>query len=272
MNLYRGCTHGCIYCDTRSDCYQLKNDFEDIEVKRNAAQILEAQLQRKRKQQMISSGAMCDPYIPLEKELRVTRQCLEIIARYGFGLAILTKSNLILRDMDILCRINEQAKCVVQMTLTTYNEDLCRQLEPSVATTQERFEALLAMHEAGIPTVVWLGPILPYINDNEENLQGLLDYCVRAGVKGILCFGLGVTLRNGSRDYYYQQLDSLFPGMKERYIADFGDSYSCLSPNNAKLWAIFEHTCRKHGIIYQQDDVWSYLSDFPEKEEQMHLF
>jgi len=272
MNLYRGCTHGCIYCDTRSECYQLKNDFEDIEVKRNAAQILEAQLQRKRSKHMISSGAMCDPYIPLEEELQVTRQCIELIARYGFGLALLTKSTLILRDMDIFTRINEQSKCVVQTTFTTFDEELCKQLEPHVATTRERFEMLLAMKDAGIPTVVWLGPILPYINDSEENLRGLLDYCVRAGVTGILCFGFGMTLRSGSREYYYEQLDKLFPGMKERYSADFGNNYSILSPNNARLWSIYERVCREHGIIYKQDEIWSYLSDFPEKEQQLILF
>ena len=272
MNLYRGCTHGCIYCDTRSECYQLKSDFEDIEVKRNASQILEAQLQSKRKTQMISTGAMCDPYVPLEKELQVTRQCLEVIARYGFGLAILTKSTLILRDRDLLTRINEQSKCVVQTTFTTFDEHLCKQIEPRVATTRERFEMLLEMREAGIPTVVWLGPILPYINDSEENLQGLLDYCVQAGVTGILCFGFGMTLRAGSREYYYQQLDKLFPGMKERYRQDFGYSYSILSPNNARLWSLFERICRQHGIMYKQDEMWDYLSDFPEKQEQLPLF
>ncbi|MCL2438520.1 MAG: radical SAM protein [Coriobacteriia bacterium] len=272
MNLYRGCTHGCIYCDTRSECYQMKNDLEDIEVKRNAVQILEVQLTRKRKKHMISSGSMCDSYIPLEEELQVTRRCLEVIARHGFGLSILTKSTLILRDLDLLTQINEQSKCVVQTTFTTFDEDLCRRLEPQVATTRERFEMLCAMRDAGIPTVVWLGPILPYINDSEENLRGLLDYCVQAEVKGILCFGFGMTLRKGSREYYYEQLDKLFPGMKDRYIADFGEDYSILSPHNARLWSIFEATCRKHGIIYRTDDVWSYLGEFPEREDQLQLF
>jgi len=272
MNLYRGCTHGCIYCDTRSECYQLKNDLEDVEVKRNAAAILEAQLMRKRKPQMISTGSMCDSYIPLEGELGVTRQCLEVVARYGFGLAILTKSTLITRDLDLLKRINEQSKCVVQTTFTTYDEDLCRKLEPHVATTKERYQMLQVMRDAGIPTVVWLGPFLPYINDSEENLRGLLDYCARAEVKGILCFGFGMTLRAGSRDYYYQQLDGLFPGMKERYINDFGDDYSIRVPKHAQLWSIFEEFCRKNGIMYKSDEVWDYLGSFPEKHEQLELF
>jgi len=215
---------------------------------------------------------MCDPYIPLEKELQLTRACTEVIARYGFGLAPLTKSTLLLRDLDLLTRIHEQSKCVVQVTLTTYDEKLCGLLEPHVATTRERFEMLEAVHDAGIPSVVWLGPILPYITDSEENLRGLLDYCIRAGVKGILCFGFGMTLRAGSRDYYYQQLDRLFPGMKQRYMADFGDAYSIAAPNHRRLWQIYVGTCRKAGIMYQQDEIWHYLGDFPEKEVQLGLF
>jgi DNA repair photolyase len=197
MNLYRGCTHGCIYCDSRSVCYQMQHDFEDIEVKRNAPQILEDQLRRKRKPSMITTGSMCDPYIPLEEELRVTRNCLEVIERYGFRLSILTKSARILRDLDLLKSINDKAKCVVNITLTTYDETLCRILEPHVSTTAERFEVLKTVRDSGIPTVVWLCPVLPFINDTEENLRGILDDCVQARVRGILCFGMGVTLREG---------------------------------------------------------------------------
>ena len=159
MNLYRGCTYGCIYCDSRSKCYQMKHDFEDIEVKRDAARILESQLTRRRKPCMISTGAMCDPYIHLEDELQITRRCLEVIHRYGFGVAIQTKSARIMRDMDILQSINAKTKCVVQLTLTTYDEDLCRIIEPNVSTTAERFAVLEAMRDAGIPTVVWISPI-----------------------------------------------------------------------------------------------------------------
>jgi DNA repair photolyase len=175
INLYRGCTPGCIYCDSRSICYQMNHDFEDIEVKRNAPLILETQLRQKRKPCMIGTGSMCDSYIPLENELQITRQCLELIEKYGFGLAIQTKSDRILRDIDILKRINMKTKCVVQVTLTTYDENLCRKIEPNVSTTLERFHILETMRDAEIPTVVWLGPILPFINDTEENLQGLLD-------------------------------------------------------------------------------------------------
>ena len=272
MNIYRGCSHGCIYCDSRSLCYQIKHDFEDIEVKRNAVQILEAQLIRKRKKCMIGTGSMCDPYIPLEDELRITRQCLEVIERYGFGLSILTKSARIMRDIDVLKAINEKAKCVVATTLTTFDEELCRILEPNVSSTAERVAVLEAMRDTGIPTVVWLCPTLPFINDTEENLSGLLDYCVRVKVRGILCFGFGTTMRDGSRDYFYKKLDEFFPGMKQKYIRAYGNSYSCLSPNNAVLMSIFRRECQKHGILYRTGEVFNYLMEYETKDEQLTMF
>ena len=272
MNVYRGCTHGCIYCDGRSACYQMKHDFEDIEVKRGAARILEAQLAKKRKPCMIGTGGMCDPYIHLEEELRVTRECLELIDRYGFGLAIQTKSARILRDLDLLKAINAKTKCVVEMTLTTYDEDLCRVIEPNVSTTAERFAVLETMRGAGIPTVVWMTPILPFISDTEENLRGLMDYCVRAKVYGILNFGFGVTLREGDREYFYKKLDEHFPGMKQKYTRAFGNSYECMSPDNSRLWAVFRDECEKHAIVYRNDEVFGYLRDFDVKEKQLSLF
>ena len=272
MNLYRGCTHGCIYCDSRSSCYQINHDFEDIEIKRNAPVILENQLRRKRKPCMVGTGAMCDPYIHMEEELQITRQCLALIERYGFGLAIQTKSSRILRDLDLLKAINEKTKCVVQMTLTTYDEDLCRKVEPYVSTTLERFHVLEVMRSHDIPTVVWLSPILPFINDTEENLRGLLDYCIQAKVRGILCFGFGMTLREGNREYFYAQLDRIFPGMKQKYIRAFGSSYVCNSPNHHHLMAVFKEVCEKNGILWKPDDVFAYLHAFESKDHQLSLF
>jgi DNA repair photolyase len=272
MNLFRGCTHGCIYCDSRSACYQINHDFEDIEIKANAPQILEAQLKRKRVKGMIATGAMSDPYIHLESELKITRQCLEIIEKYGFGLAILTKSTRILRDLDILKAINKKARCVVQMTLTTFNENLCKKIEPNVSTTNERYQILKTMRDAGIPTVVWLGPILPFINDTEENLMGLLDYCKKAEVRGILGFGFGVTMREGNREYFYRCLDEKFPGMKERYIRNFGNSYVCNSPDNSRLSMLFHSFCKREGIIHKPKEVFAYLHEFEAKKRQMSLF
>lgn len=272
MNLYRGCTHGCIYCDSRSTCYQMKHDFEDIEVKRNAPQILEEQLKRKRKPCMISTGSMSDPYIHLEEKLKLTRQCLDIIRKYDFGLAIQTKSSRIIRDLDILTAINNRTKCVVEITMTTYNENLCRIIEPNVATTATRFAVLKTMAEAGIPTVVWLTPILPFINDSEENLRGILDYCVQAKVKGIICFGFGVTLRDGDREYFYRKLDENFPGMKQQYVRTFSNMYECRSPNSIKLQAIFDEVCARYGIMHHIDEVFSYLRQYEEKDRQLSLF
>lgn len=272
MNLYRGCTHGCIYCDSRSKCYQFDHEFEDIEVKRDAVKILEQQLRKKRQPCMIGTGSMCDPYIPLETELQLTRQSIEVIERYGFGLAILTESAKLLRDIDLLKRINARTKCVVQTTLTTYDEALCKKIEPHVSSTRERFEMLMTLKEADIPTVVWLTPILPFINDTEENLLGLLDYCVQAGVKGILTFGIGVTLREGDREYFYAALDRDFPGVKQQYIRTFGNAYVCNSPNDKKLMQILRKTCQEHGILWQTDDVFRYLWTFETKEKQMSLF
>lgn len=274
MNIYRGCIHGCIYCDSRSKCYGFDHPFEDVEVKRNAPELLEAALRRKRTRCTIGTGSMCDPYLPLEAERRLTRRCLEIIDRYGFGLSILTKSDLILRDLDLLKSINEKSRCVVAMTLTTYDEELCRIVEPRVCSTARRVEVLKIMQREGIPTVVWFCPLLPFINDTEENLIGILNYCENAGVRGILNFGMGVTLRDGNREYFYEKLDEHFPGIKQKYISSFGNAYQCESPNAAALNALFLESCRKQGIMHDPDEVFSYRTAFEDKSAaaQMSLF
>ena len=272
MNIYRGCTHGCIYCDSRSKCYGFTHEFEDIEVKINAPQLLERALKSKRKRCMIGTGAMCDPYLHIEESLKLTRKCLELIDQYEYGVAVQTKSTRVLRDMDLLKSINDKSKAVVQMTMTTYDETLCKILEPNVSTTKERFKALLQFKEAGIPSIVWLTPILPFINDTEENIRGILEYCVKAGVKGIICFGMGVTLRDGDREYFYKALDKHFPGVKNKYIRTYGNAYDIPSPNNEKLLEIFKEVCVKNGMMYQIKECFQYLHEFPEKYEQMSLY
>lgn len=274
MNLYRGCTHGCIYCDSRSKCYGFTHEFEDIEVKQNAPQLLERALSSKRKKCMIGTGAMCDPYMHCEEELELTRRCIALIEQYGFGLAIQTKSDCILRDLELLKRIQEKSKCVVQMTMTTYDEDLCRILEPHVCTTKRRFEVLEIMRDHGIPTVVWMSPILPFINDTRENIEGLLEYCVRAGVYGIITFGMGVTLREGDREYFYQKLDEHFPGMRSKYHRKYGYAYEITSEHNRELMTILRKTCARHGIKCDAEEVFHYLQEFPENKgyEQLSLF
>lgn len=271
MNIYRGCSHGCIYCDSRSNCYQMNHDFEDIEVKVNAPEILEDTLRRKRKKSMIGTGAMSDPYIHLEEKLGNTRRCIELIYSYGFGLAILTKSDRILRDLDLLKKINEKTKCVVQMTLTTYDEELCKIIEPNVSTTKERFEVLKIMRDNGIPTVVWICPILPFINDTEENIRGILDYCIEAKVHGIICFGMGLTLREGNREYFYKKLDEYFPGIKARYMEKYKYAYEIPSPNNDRLMNLFKTTCKAHGIVYNIKECFNYLHKFEDKNEAEQL-
>ena len=272
MNLYRGCVHGCIYCDSRSSCYHMDHAFEDVAVKRNAIALLEDALRRRRKPCMIAAGSMTDPYIPLEEELGHVRQALELVLRYGFGITLITKSARVLRDLDLLAAINRRTKCVVQMTLTTYDEALCRKLEPHVSTTRERFQALLQLREAGIPTVVWLCPILPFINDTRENLEGILALCLQAGVYGVVCFGMGMTLREGSREYFYAQLDRHFPGMKERYIAAYGSRYLLESPNSRQLTALFHDVCRRGGVVHDNDSVFQYLRTLEERTDQLSLF
>ena len=265
MNIYRGCLHGCIYCDSRSLCYQMNHKFEDIEVKANAVGLLENTLRRKRNKCMIGTGAMSDPYMPIEEKLGNMRKCIEVIERYGFGVTMITKSTKVLRDLDLLKKINEKSKCVVQMTLTTYDEDLCRIVEPNVETTYERFRALEILHDNGIPTVVWLCPILPFINDTEENIRGILDYCVRAKVKGIINFDMGVTLRDGNREYFYKKLDEHFPGLKEKYIRMYGNSYQLSSPNSRQLNMIYKSECIKNGIMCDVNECFEYLNKYEDK-------
>lgn len=274
MNLYRGCSHGCIYCDARSTCYNMQHDFEDIEVKANAVELLEKTLSNKRNKGMIGTGAMSDPYLHIESKLQHTRRCLELIDRYGYGLAIQTKSDLILRDLDLLKSINEKTKCVVQMTMTTYDDELCKIIEPNVCVTSKRAEVLNIMRDNGIPTIVWMTPILPFINDTEENIRGLINYCVEAKVYGILLWDMGVTLREGDREYFYKKLDEHFPGMKRRYINTYGNQYMITSPNNNKLMSIVKQECKKHGIVCGSDILFSYMKKFETKTkiEQMSMF
>ena len=272
MNIYRGCTHRCIYCDSRSKCYQFTHPFEDIEVKQNAPALLENALKSKRKKCMIGTGSMSDPYMHCEEQLRLTRRGLEIILKYGFGAAVQTKSDRILQDIDLLDEINRQTKCVVQITLTTFDDALCRILEPNVCNTRRRIEVLEKLRERGIPTVVWLTPILPFINDTEENVTAILKECVRTGVKAVICFDMGLTLREGDREYYYAALDRHFPGMKERYIRQYGNAYELPSPDRVRLMEIFESICRQNGLLYRVEECFQYLHEFPEKYEQMSLF
>ncbi len=271
MNVYRGCTHGCIYCDSRSLCYGFSHPFDDVEVKANAPELLESALRSRRKPCMIGTGSMSDPYMPCEKEMKLTRRCLELIRHYGFGATVLTKSDLILRDLDLLESINRDTKCVVQMTLTTWDKGLCRILEPGVCTTQRRVEVLAKMQERGIPSVVWLTPVLPFLNDTEDNIRAILSACAQVGVRGIVCFDMGLTLREGNREFFYRALDRHFPGLKERYIRSYGTSYYVGSPKRERLMSVFYDVCEKNGMLSHPEHCFRFLNAFPDRYEQLSL-
>ncbi len=272
MNIYRGCSHGCVYCDSRSRCYQFTHPFEDIEVKQNAPELLAAALRSKRKKCMIGTGSMSDPYMHCEENLRLTRRCLEIILENGFGATVLTKSDRILQDIDLIEKINRETKFVAQMTLTTYDDELCGILEPNVCNTKRRIEVLEEFNRRGIPTIVWMTPLLPYVNDTAENVSAIVSECARVGVKGILTFGMGLTLREGNREYYYAALDRHFPGLKERYIREFGNAYELPSPNRKELTEILRGICEEHGIMYREDECLAYMNELPDKYGQMSIF
>lgn len=271
MNLYRGCQHGCVYCDARSRCYQMNHIFEDIEVKENAMELLEAALKGKRRPCMLGTGAMSDPYMPIERDLHMTRRMLELADKYGFGATVLTKSDLILRDLDVLQRINSRTKAVVQISLTIMDDGLSKILEPNACPTSRRIEVLRELQKAGIPAVVWLCPVLPFLTDTEENITGILEACRETGVKGIIQFGMGLTLRDGNREYFYAALDRHFPGLKEKYIRTYGNAYELPSPRDAELSKMFHETCESYGIWHDNEQVFHYLHEFEEKESAVQL-
>lgn len=252
----------------------MTHEFEDIEVKSNAPILLEQALRSKRKKCMIGTGAMSDPYLHIEKELKLTRQCLELIDEYGFGLAIQTKSDMILRDLDLLKSIHNKSKCVVQMTLTTYDDGLCKIIEPNVCTTKRRIEVLNILRDEGIPTICWMTPTLPFINDTEENIRSILNACIQANVYGILYFDIGVTLRDGDRQYFYRKLDEHFPGVKEKYIKAYGNAYMIPSPNSKYLSGVVREECKKNGIICNTNKIFEYMHLYEDKQagQQLSLF
>lgn len=272
MNLYRGCAHGCVYCDSRSRCYRFSHPFEDIEVKRNAPELLEKLLRSRKKRGMIGTGSMSDPYQPCEELYGLTRQSLELIERYGFGATVITKSDRVLRDLEVFDSINRRTKSVLQMTLTVADDTLSKILEPNVCTTSRRYAVLKEFQKRGIPTVVWMTPLLPFLTDTEENFDALMAYCIDAGVKGIICFNIGMTLRDGNREYYYAALDRHFPGLRERYCDTYGNAYEILSPNSGRLMAKFHERCAARGILHTPEACFAYLRELPEEHTQLSLF
>jgi DNA repair photolyase len=253
MNIYKGCSHGCIYCDSRSECYQVEN-FDEVRAKENALVLIEQELKSKRRRGIIGTGAMSDPYNPFEKEFKLTRGALELIDRYGFGISIATKSDLISRDIDILKAISAHSPVIVKMTITTADDKLCKKIEPNVAASSKRFAAIKKLSGEGIFVGILLMPLLPYIEDTEENISSIIKLAHESGAKFIFP-AFGVTLRQNQRAWYYGKLDEHFPSLKEKYIKNYGSAYECHSSKAKELWALFQVECDRRGILYKMDDI-----------------
>lgn len=269
MNIYKGCSHGCIYCDSRSDCYHIEN-FDSVRAKENALQIIEQDLRSKRKKGVISSGAMSDPYNPFEAREELTRGALELIHKHRFGIHIMTKSDLVARDIDLLEKIKKHSPVLVCMTITSIDDELCKKIEPRVATTSERLATLKKLSEHGIHTGVLMMPILPFVNDTAENVVGIVEAASKSGAKFVYP-AFGVTLRQNQRDHYYNQLDKHFPGLKQRYINTYRYEYNCSSLKQKELHQAFKNACQKEKILYKINEINGLLK--PENEgEQLTLF
>ena len=253
MNIYRGCSHSCIYCDSRSDCYR-NTDFDTVKVKENALQIIRDDLRRKVRKGVVGTGAMSDPYNPFEQEMCITRNALELINAYGFGVSIATKGTLIERDIDILGDIKSHSPVIVKMTITTADDDLAKKIEPNAVSSSERFEVLRKLSAAGIFCGVLMMPILPFINDTEENIAQILHKAKESGARFVYP-AFGVTLRQGNREYYYENLDINFPQIKQKYISSYGSRYICTSRNVKKLWDLFTELCNKYNLLYDMKAI-----------------
>lgn len=255
MNLYRGCCHGCIYCDSRSDCYGI-DDFERVRAKENALTILRDELRRKVRTGVVGTGSMSDPYNPFEETELLTRHALELINAYGFGAVVLSKSALIARDADILLEIAEHSPVLAKMTVTTCDDELCRLIEPNVSVSSERFSAIAEMSGKGIFTGITLMPVLPFIEDTEANITGIVKTAHECGARFIYP-AFGMTLRGRQREHYLSQLEKIFPekGLRKKYESYFGENYGCTSPNVKKLWARFSLECERYGILYKMEDI-----------------
>ncbi|HOS30188.1 MAG TPA: radical SAM protein [Treponemataceae bacterium] len=257
MNLYRGCSHGCIYCDSRSDCYHVDN-FDTVRAKENALSILEQQLLKNPKKGIIGVGAMSDSYNPFEKTEKLTRGALQIIDTYRFGIGLSTKSDLAVRDIDIFSCIKKHSPAMMKFTITCADDELSQKIEPFTAPSSKRFKAVYEFSKAGIYTGILLMPILPFINDTEKNIVSIVERAKDAGASFIFPSpqrGFGVTLRQNQRDYFLEKADFLYPGLKNRYIQTYGTSYECIIPDNSRIFDAFESACCKYGIIYKMSNI-----------------
>ena len=270
MNLYRGCSHGCIYCDSRSDCYHIEN-FDIVKGKENMLHILENELSKKRLKGIVGIGAMSDTYNPIEIKYKQTRGALQLISKYSFGVSIDTKSNLILRDIDLLKEINSKNNVIIKFTITTPDDKLSKIIEPNVCVSSKRLEAIKTLNDNGIFAGIMMNPVLPFITDKEEDIKKLVRIASRNGAKFIHTY-MGMTLRENQRAYYFDKLDEHFPGLKDKYIKNYGDKYNCLVPNYRQLYKVFTDECNKYGILYKMDEIIKAYKKESENNEQITLF
>lgn len=269
MNLYRGCSHGCIYCDSRSNCYHIEH-FDEVKAKENELFLLEKELRRKEKG-VVGIGSMSDTYNPQEKKYEITRGALALISKYGYGVSIDTKSDLILRDLDLLKEINEKNNVIIKFTITTPNDELSSIIEPGVCPTSKRLEAIKILSNQGIYVGIMMNPVLPFITDREEDIRKLVFLANQAGAKFITSY-MGMTLRENQRDYYYEKLEIHFKGLKEKYIKTYGNRYECRVLNSKQLWKVFKEECQKYGILYQMEDIIKEYKKEVISNRQMTLF
>ena len=270
MNLYRGCPHGCIYCDSRSNCYHIDN-FDVPKGKENALLILEKELSKKKDHGVIGIGSMSDTYNPQELKYEQTRGALKLISKYNFGVSIDTKSDLILRDLDLLKEINKKNNVIIKFTITTPHDELSKIIEPHVCVSSKRFEAIKTLSDNGIFTGIMMNPVLPFITDNPDDIKLLVKKAYESGAKFIQTF-MGMTLRENQRDYYYQKLDKYFPGLKDKYIKYYKESYNCPVPNYKNIYKVFTSECDKYGILYNMKDIIKAYKKEIKDNEQISLF
>lgn len=270
MNLYRGCSHGCIYCDSRSDCYHIDN-FDIVKGKEDMLHILENELSKKRLKGVVGIGAMSDTYNPMEIKYQQTRGALQLISKYGFSVSIDTKSDLILRDIDLLKEINLKNNVIIKFTITTPDDKLSKVIEPNVCVSSKRLEAIKILSDNGIFTGIMMNPVLPFITDKEEDIKKLVKLANEYGAKFIQTY-MGMTLRENQRAYYFEKLDESFPGLKEEYMKNYGDRYNCLAPNYKQLYKVFTDECDKYGILYKMNDIIKAYKKKIQNDEQITLF
>ena len=270
MNLYRGCHHGCIYCDSRSECYH-NDDFDVVKVKENVLEILQKELASKKKKGVVGIGAMSDSYNAFEEKLQITRHALLLLKDYHFGVSLETKSNLVVRDIDLFLEIQKYHDVIIKMTITTSDDDLSKKIEPHVCVSSDRFQAIQKLSEAGIYAGVLIHPVLPWISDSEENIRELVRLSYLHSAKFIHCY-FGMTLRDRQRQYYYQKLDELFPGLKQKYQQVYGAKYNCMVKDHKHLRYVFQKECQKYGLLYKMEDIIKDYKKHQQTYEQLSLF